>query len=142
MARMANGGSVHAATSWSFSPSAADISTARNQVADFVAVNGFAARCEDVRLMVSELVTNAIVHASSPCQITVTLTSSSLRVEVADTSSVNPTLQRPSLTEVNGRGLFIVQALATTWGVSSHHGGKTVWFELAGLAAGSGSAAG
>ena len=131
MALMANGGAAYAVRSWSFLPSTADIATARNQVADFVAANGHPARCEDVRLMVSELVTNAFVHASSPCQVTVTVTGPSLRVDVSDSSRDNPTLQPPSLTEVNGRGLFIVQALATIWGVSSHDGGKTVWFELA-----------
>jgi anti-sigma regulatory factor (Ser/Thr protein kinase) len=116
--------------SWTFPASTASIAEARNQVADYVGTGSFAALCEDVRLMVSELVTNAIVHASSGCQVTVGWGGEVLRIDVADRSDAPPELQPQTLTEANGRGLFIVQSLATRWGVERTGSGKSVWFEL------------
>lgn len=116
--------------SWSFAASTASIATARNTAADFVASGPFGAHCDDVRLMVSELVTNAIIHASSTCEITVRWSVERLRVEVSDRSEASPQLQPQTLTEANGRGLFIVESLAAAWGVDHLEAGKVVWFEL------------
>ncbi len=85
---------------------------------------------EAVVLMVSELATNAIVHAATGFEVSVARTDSSLRVEVTDVGGGKPELRAPSATEPRGRGLQIVKALSDEWGVTEMTGkrGKTVWF--------------
>lgn len=115
---------------WSFPASTASVGDARQAVTAFLASSPFHSADDDVRLMVSELTTNAVVHAASAFEVTVCWNDGRLRVEVADSSRRTPHLQPPTLTEANGRGLFIVQALAHQWGVDQHRAGKIVWFEL------------
>jgi two-component sensor histidine kinase len=89
---------------------------------------------ETLALLVSELVTNAIVHAESEVKVTVTysMTSGRVRVEVDDRSLTRPVELRPSSTTPHGRGVQLVSALSDAWGVQEAKGraGKTVWFEL------------
>lgn len=120
-----------AVRSWSFPASTAAVSLARNAIAEHVDQLGFSARREDVRLLVSELVTNAVIHAAGGCEVTVRIADDCLRIEVADHSHRTIDLQPQTLTRTNGRGLFIVQTLADSWGVDHHAGGKAVWFQLA-----------
>ncbi|MCC6437269.1 MAG: ATP-binding protein [Acidimicrobiales bacterium] len=115
---------------WSFPASTASVGEARQRVATFLAASPFDHADDDVRLMVSELTTNAVVHAASAFEVTVCWNDGRLRVEVADGSERPPEVQPPTLTEANGRGLFIVQALAHRWGVDHRRAGKIVWFEL------------
>ena len=89
---------------------------------------------DDVQLLVSELVTNAVVHAGSEAQVAVRLLPDALRVEVVDHSDEGP-LPAPKEQPVppgaeSGRGLFLVERLATAWGVERIEGGKSVWFEV------------
>jgi CheY-like chemotaxis protein len=87
---------------------------------------------DDVQLLVSELVTNAVVHARSDAQVAVRLLPDALRIEVVDRG--RPHLPAPSVPEradaESGRGLFLVEQLATAWGVEPIDGGKSVWFEV------------
>ncbi len=87
-------------------------------------------RLDDVLLLVSEVVTNAIVHARTAVQVTVTLVNGTTRVEVADAEPEAPVRRGASSTATDGRGLGILEVLADRWGVLSRDGGKTVWFEL------------
>ncbi len=120
-----------ASRTWTFPASTASIAAARAAVADELTATAFADRVDDVRLLISELVTNAVVHASSTFAVTCCWHTGLLRVEVADHSADAPVVQPLTLTEANGRGLFIVQAIAARWGVLPRDdGGKTVWFEL------------
>lgn len=88
---------------------------------------------EDLLLVVSELVTNAVVHGAEPIVVTMVRAPERVRVEVtdgADRSSPhgNP---RPSADAENGRGLAVVTRLAVAWGWRATPGsGKTVWAEL------------
>ncbi len=88
----------------------------------------------DVPLLVSELVTNAVLHARSDFSVTVVAHDDRVRVEVFDS---NPRLPAPAdvpAEAYSGRGLLILQGLANAWGVEAHAGeGKTVWFEVVGL---------
>jgi hypothetical protein len=85
---------------------------------------------DDARLLLSELVTNAVTHARSPFSVTLRARGSALRLAVRDGSPAEPTL-RPMAPEADsGRGLQIVAALAKDWGVLATRGGKTVWAEL------------
>lgn len=85
-------------------------------------------------LLVSELVTNAIVHAGPPVTLRAQRSGDRLRVEVCDGVSVPPVLrpQQPAGAPPSerGRGLFLVASLADRWGWEDHESGKAVWFEL------------
>lgn len=82
-------------------------------------------------LLVSELVTNALLHTRGGAQVTVTLTDR-LRVEVRDCSAGCPEPRPPSEDGTSGRGLLLVRSLADDWGVRGAGAGKCVWFELGG----------
>jgi anti-sigma regulatory factor (Ser/Thr protein kinase) len=81
-------------------------------------------------LMVSELVTNAVEHARSPVELLVRITPGAVRVEVVDQNASLPAIQRADSGAVHGRGMAIVDGLASTWGVRPTGRGKAVWFEL------------
>jgi anti-sigma regulatory factor (Ser/Thr protein kinase) len=83
-------------------------------------------------LLTSELVTNAIVHAGSSIELVVRAHAAVVRVEVID-GDPRPPLRRVLEGDTNsGRGLNLVEALATVWGVDHVPGdGKRVWFEVA-----------
>lgn len=84
-------------------------------------------------LVTSEVVTNAVVHASSDVSLVVRVTPGGVRVEVSDRSQGALRQGVTGLLAESGRGLSIVDALATRWGVEPlPGGGKTVWFEIAG----------
>jgi anti-sigma regulatory factor (Ser/Thr protein kinase) len=88
-------------------------------------------RSEIAELLTSELVTNALVHTDHDAVLTATVGPRGLRVEVRDFVARRPRLCVPNADDgTHGRGLFLVQALADTWGVRAHGVGKAVWFEL------------
>jgi anti-sigma regulatory factor (Ser/Thr protein kinase) len=104
---------------------------ARTEVARLLSGRCSPPAIDTAALLTSELVTNAVLHASPPVQLRVEITAGFLRVEIHDSST--STLPAPSLarsTERNGRGLAIVEALASRWGSEHTIGGKFVWFEL------------
>jgi serine/threonine-protein kinase RsbW len=82
-------------------------------------------------LLVSELVTNAAVHAQSTIRVRVHVDSHWVRVEVEDEGPGEPRMGRQNSTELRGRGLAVVDRLSTDWGTDRHEGHKTVWFEIA-----------
>jgi DNA-binding NarL/FixJ family response regulator len=83
-----------------------------------------------VELLVSELVTNAVVHASSAPRVEVALDGDTARVQVYDDDPALPTAGEASTSSLGGRGLFLVEQLATRWGTEPHGDGKVIWFEL------------
>lgn len=101
----------------------------------FVAQNVTGWRAEQVLdeavLVASELATNAITHADSPCRIRLSLTAATLRIDVIDAGSGTPEPQPADLTAEHGRGLGMVAAVAAAWGMEALPGeGKLVWAEL------------
>lgn len=87
--------------------------------------------CDTAQLLVSEIVTNAIVHAGTPVELNIVChLGVSLRTEVADASPAAPRLRPPRLLDEGGRGLEMVRRLASRWGVRQRGQGKVVWFEL------------
>ena len=85
----------------------------------------------DVLLVVSELVTNAVLHAGGGgIDLTVTLSDSAVRIEVVDSSPALPEPKPPTEDNTNGRGLLLVDAVAGTWGADLDQGGKRVWAEV------------
>ena len=86
---------------------------------------------DTVMLLVSELVTNAVVHAGSDVEVMVRLTGEAACVEVTDSSEAAPVPRDAELEDQSGRGLALVEAMARRWGVKPcPGGGKTVWFEV------------
>lgn len=87
---------------------------------------------ENLRLatIVSEVVTNAILHAGTPFAVRVTTGEHTIRVEVTDDSGAMPIKRAYASTAATGRGLHIIEAMSDRWGVSLLDTGKTVWFEL------------
>jgi DNA-binding NarL/FixJ family response regulator len=89
---------------------------------------------DTVTLLVSELVTNAVVHAGSDVEVMVRLTSTAARIEVTDTSAESIRPRDATSEEDSGRGLAMVGSLAERWGVRpAPGGGKTIWFEVSRL---------
>jgi anti-sigma regulatory factor (Ser/Thr protein kinase) len=87
---------------------------------------------EDVRLVVSELATNAMVHAQTPFLVTLLAEAGAVRVEVRDGSSSRPVLVAALAVDPGGRGVAIVKAVSRDWGVTARaSGGKSVWAEFA-----------
>jgi anti-sigma regulatory factor (Ser/Thr protein kinase) len=85
---------------------------------------------EAAQLLVSELVTNAVVHANSDVRVAVTVRNARIRVEVADRDDHPPRVQPFGADAPGGRGLGIVDGLADSWGSDPRRDGKAVWFEL------------
>jgi DNA-binding NarL/FixJ family response regulator len=87
---------------------------------------------DDALMVSSELVTNAVTHARSSCRIRLSLNVARLRIDVLDAGAGTPEPQPPSETEEHGRGLYMVDAVTTAWGLEDVPGkGKLVWAELA-----------
>jgi anti-sigma regulatory factor (Ser/Thr protein kinase) len=80
--------------------------------------------------IVSELVTNAILHARTAFVVSVTTRGESIRVEVSDESTDLPVKRSYGELSVTGRGLHVVEAFADDWGIAPRSAGKTVWVEL------------
>lgn len=81
-------------------------------------------------LLTSELATNAVVHARTWFEVSIRTSERHVRIEVADTNEVVPQMAEMTDGAANGRGLRIVDGIASSWGVEPGHPGKTVWFEL------------
>jgi anti-sigma regulatory factor (Ser/Thr protein kinase) len=84
----------------------------------------------DAALVTSELATNAVVHGHSPFRASVTRTPDLVRIAVEDAGPGWPRRRGPSVAGVDGRGLEIVEALATRSGQEALPAGKLVWAEL------------
>ncbi|MDO0925637.1 ATP-binding protein [Streptomyces sp. TG1A-8] len=86
---------------------------------------------EDVVLLVSELVGNAVRHTGARVFVLrMRRRRGWIRVEVRDPSRGLPCLMPVRETDVSGRGLFLVDELADRWGVDLLPRGKTTWFEM------------
>jgi anti-sigma regulatory factor (Ser/Thr protein kinase) len=113
--------------------SVASPAQARRQVCRFAAEHDLLGQEGVALLVLSELVTNAVLHGAEPIQVCVSKHSDVLRLEVSDgdahTSEIVPLAARAS-EEPGGRGMHIVNALSRGWGVTRHDDGKTVWAEV------------
>ena len=84
----------------------------------------------DACLVASEMAANAVTHAQSAFEVTVTCSDRSVRVTVSDTGPGTPEAHEVGLLDVCGRGLTIVEDVADRWGCDDLPGGKVVWAEL------------
>lgn len=91
---------------------------------------GFGGMNDSVALLVSELVTNAVVHAHSDVELAVHLRPARVRVEVIDAAREHIRRRDAKDDEQSGRGMALIEALAVAWGIDSLLAGKSVWFEM------------
>ncbi|AJC55016.1 putative anti-sigma regulatory factor C serine/threonine protein kinase [Streptomyces sp. 769] len=108
------------------------MSEARKFAVETLSAWGLQDRLDDVCLCLSEVTTNALVHAGSPpsfgFRARLTIRGPVVRLEVHDQGAGRPHRKHPSLDDTSGRGLLLVDELADEWGVDDQHGiGKTVW---------------
>jgi hypothetical protein len=85
---------------------------------------------DDAILVVSDLVTNSIQARAHQVDVAIDGHRESIRVEVTDDAPGIPTLTFGALDNMRGRGLRIIDKLATNWGVRLARPGKTVWADL------------
>lgn len=104
------------------------VATARRAVADMIP-DADPDLVDSVRLCVSEVLTNAIVHGRPPVIVVARVVDETLRVEVGDGSPARGSPRQASGTSSGGRGLAIVDAVAHRWGVESRGEGKAIWLE-------------
>ena len=86
---------------------------------------------EVVTLLVSEMVTNAVLHAGTEVTLRIGHEGRSVRVEVSDRSEAIPTVRQTSDDASTGRGMWLIEELADAWGQQVRGDGKCVWFEVA-----------
>ncbi len=112
-------------------PDLATVGRARAFVREHCRALGFDDEaCDTAVLLTSETVTNAFIHGRSDVRIRVRATPGLLLVEVADDNSRHPQPQESDPDALDGRGLLIIELMATRWGVRDDPYGKTVWFEV------------
>lgn len=92
---------------------------------------GLTDHIDDAVVITSELVTNALTHAGTTCEVSVSVDSASLRISVIDEGRGTPDLRPAGHNEEYGRGRYLVAALTAAWGVENiPDDGKLVWAEL------------
>jgi serine phosphatase RsbU (regulator of sigma subunit)/anti-sigma regulatory factor (Ser/Thr protein kinase) len=116
-------------TSWEVPADPRAVHEVRGKAARQLTAWGLERLAFTIELIVSELVTNAIRHASGPIGLRL-IRDRSLICEVSDTSNTAPHMRRSHVTDEGGRGLFLVAQVAQRWGTRYTATGKTVWAEL------------
>ncbi|GHA05439.1 ATP-binding protein [Streptomyces echinoruber] len=119
-------------------PDPAEVGRARRWARTRLAGSGIGADeplAETLILLVSELVTNAVVHTGHPAVLRLSLPlattgEATVRIEVADASSRAPVPRCVDGDATGGRGLALVDGLADRWGWSREDTGKSIWCEL------------
>lgn len=110
-------------------PEPGSVSRARRLVRGALELAGRDDLVDDATLLVSEVVTNAILHAGTPIGLRCRIDDDGVRLEISDGSPVLPSIRHYDANASTGRGLALVAAMATAWGIEPDAGGKTVWFE-------------
>jgi anti-sigma regulatory factor (Ser/Thr protein kinase) len=115
--------------SWTLPCDESAVCHARRLAADQLASWGLDGLEHSTRLLVSELVTNAVRHGAGPIDLRL-IRHQALTCEVFATGVCAPRLRTARGTDENGRGLFLVGQLSRRWGTRSAAQGKVVWAEL------------
>lgn len=106
----------------------ASASKARDFICQHLAAHQLPYLVEDVRLVASELATNAMVHARTPFVVTLSERDGVVRLTIRDGSTSIPVRSTPQVMDMSGRGLMLVELLSNEWGASADPDGtKTVW---------------
>lgn len=111
-------------------PRPSSVAEARQLVRALLADSDRADLVETAVLLVSEIVTNALLHAGTPIDVSASMDDHGLRVEVGDGSLHLPMRRNYAPTSGTGRGLRLLEEMVDEWGVSRRRHGKTVWFRI------------
>jgi PAS domain S-box-containing protein len=111
-------------------PDPRSVSQGRRFVADTLADWGHDDCVDAARLVVSEILTNAVRHARGPIGLRMHRAEHEVTVEISDDSTHLPQRRIPDPQDENGRGLMLVDTLTDAWGTRPTDTGKTVWFTL------------
>lgn len=105
------------------------VAGARGFVTDVLTEHDLPSLVDDVQLVVSELATNALVHARTSFTVKLrTALGPAVVLEVRDGSRTGPKLLASASLDITGRGVAIVNALSQAWGIDEFKGGgKSVW---------------
>ena len=117
-------------TSRRFEPHELAPASARRFIADVLEQWGRSALSEDASLVLSELVSNGVLHAKSAMSVAIRAAGATIRLSVRDESRAQPIVCPIRPDALSGRGMQIVAALSSSWGVVATPGGKIVWAEL------------
>ena len=121
--------SINASTT--LPPDTGSAAQARRFTVDVLQEWGCSELVDTATLLVSELVTNAVLHARSQSHLVLRRTEDRrLRVEISDSSITAPARRAYSPDAGTGRGMMLVEALSLRWGSERDDDGKRVWFEL------------
>ncbi len=86
---------------------------------------------DNIRLVLGELVTNALTHSTDVFTLEVRLSGDLVVIEVRDANDATPEIELPDGLAINGRGMLLVNAVSKEWGVRHEkEGGKTVWAKI------------
>ena len=118
--------------SFELPPSRSSVPTARHVLQELLRAWEAPQDHDDAALLVTELVSNVLDHVGGEATLTVEVDSSGdwLRIGVVDGSAVPPVVQELDQARPRGRGLRMLQLIASRWGSDEVGDGKRVWFEL------------
>ena len=116
---------------WQLDADLHQVRVARRFVADTLQSWEQSPVADTIVLLLSELVTNAIVHAESAPRVSVRLLPDRVHVEVTDDDPRVVQPLPPSPERASGRGLAIIESVAMGWGTALLPHGKVVWFDVA-----------
>lgn len=104
---------------------------ARRFVAEILKRWQFDSAIESAQLLTSELVTNAVLHAGTEVQIVLEAYDHTVHVEVIDLTKRPPVARYTPYDDLQtGRGLTLLDSVASAWGVNPLDRGKSVWFDI------------
>lgn len=105
---------------------------ARDFICEHLVAHDLLYLVEDIRLVASELATNAMVHAHTPFVVTLSEIDGAVLLAIRDGSTSVPVRTTPQVMDSGGRGLLLVEQLSHEWGASADgSGSKSVWASFA-----------
>jgi anti-sigma regulatory factor (Ser/Thr protein kinase) len=107
-----------------------DVPWARHEVVSALETADVPCDVDRVGLVVTELLTNALLHGREPVRVRAMVIEDHLRIEVHDSGEAVPTRRDAGPDDVTGRGLMLVAGLVERWGVDQSGDGKCVWAEF------------
>lgn len=111
-------------------PQVTSVPAARRFVCETLVAWHLPGACDAAEMLVSELATNAVLHARTTFTVEVVLDGNAVVVRVADGSAAPARPRSYGTDSTTGRGLRLIATLAVRWGVDPRNPGKAVWFEV------------
>ena len=117
-------------TTTTFPPLPQSVPLARRFIRGALEALNASGAIEDAETLISEMATNAVLHAHTEFTIDVTRDGPTVRIQVRDLSAVLPRRRDYAIDATTGRGVRLLESLSSRWGVDRDSAGKTVWFDL------------